>query len=131
MRQCGLALGPSWYARAMPVTPKRARELALSLENATEVPHFDRAAFRTPRRIFATLARSGEDLNFMFDHALQKQFCDAAPEALSPVPGGWGRMGATRCDLKQIDAATFKAALSAAHARANAPKPKAAKRAKR
>ncbi len=116
----------------MSVTPKRARELALSLENASEVPHFDRAAFRTPRRIFATLARSGEDLNFMFDHALQKQFCEAAPEALSPVPGGWGRMGATRCDLKRVETATFKAALLAAHARANAPKPKAKpKRSKR
>jgi hypothetical protein len=115
----------------MAVTPKRARELALSLENASEAPHFDRVAFRTPRRIFATLARSGVDLNFMFDHALQKQFCAAAPAAISPVPGGWGRMGATRCDLTKIDAKTFIAALEAAHARANAPRPKAAKRAKR
>jgi len=48
----------------MAVTPKRARELALSLENASEAPHFERVAFRTPRRIFATLARSGVDLNF-------------------------------------------------------------------
>ncbi len=112
----------------MAVTPKRARELALALENASEAPHFDRVAFRTPRRIFATLARSGVDLNFMFDHALQAQFCAAAPEAIEPVPGGWGRMGATRCDLKKIDLATFKAALDAAHARANAPRAKAAKR---
>jgi hypothetical protein len=74
----------------MAVTPQRARELALSLENATEAPHFDRVAFRTPRRIFATLARSGADLNFMFDHAMQKHFCARAPEALAPVPGGWG-----------------------------------------
>jgi hypothetical protein len=113
------------------VTAKRARELALALENASEAPHFDRVAFRTPRRIFATLARHGADLNFMFDHALQAQFCALAPRAIEPVPGGWGRMGATRCDLKQIDAATFSAALKAAHARANAPRTKAAKRAKR
>jgi hypothetical protein len=113
------------------VTAKRARELALSLENATEAPHFDRIAFRTPRRIFATLARGGGDLNFMFDHAQQAEFCARAPEAISPVPGGWGRMGATRCELKAIDAATFTAALKAAHARANAPRPKAPRRAKR
>ncbi len=112
----------------MAVTPKRARELALALENASEAPHFDRVAFRTPRRIFATLARSGVDLNFMFDHASQAQFCAAAPEAIAPVPGGWGRMGATRCDLKKIDLATFKAALEAAHTRANAPRARAAKR---
>ena len=36
----------------------------------------------------------------------------------------WGWRGATRCDLKQIDAKTFKLALTAAHARANAPKSK-------
>lgn len=67
----------------------------------------------------------------MFDHALQKQFCAEAPDAITPVPGGWGRMGATRCDLKKIAAVTFVAALKAAHARARAPQPKARKRAKR
>ena len=114
----------------MAVTPKRARELALSLENATEAPHFDRVAFRTPRRIFATLARSGTDMNFMFDHAQQAHFCALAPHAIAPVPGGWGRMGATSCDLAAIDAKTFSAALKAAHARANAARPKASRKAK-
>ena len=108
----------------MAVTPKRARELALSLENASSYPHFDRIAFRTPRRTYATLALSGEDINFMFDLAQQAHFCKLAPHAIAPVPGGWGRMGATRCDLKKIDAATFRRALEVAHARANAPRAK-------
>jgi len=112
----------------MPVTPKRARELALALENATEVPHFDRAAFRTPRRIFATLARSGGDMNFAFDHEQQKHFCERAPEVISPVPGGWGRMGFTSCDLARVDTKTFTDALKAAHARANTPLKKPARR---
>ena len=115
----------------MPVTPARARELALSLENASSYPHFDRIAFRTPRRTFATLALSGADMNFMFDLQQQADFCKRAPHAIAPVPGGWGRMGATRCDLKAIDAKTFRAALEAAHARANAPKPKKAKHARK
>ena len=108
----------------MPVTPKRAKELALSLENASSYPHFDRVAFRTPRRTFATLALSGVDLNFMLDLAEQRHFCDIAPQAITPVAGGWGRMGWTRCELRAIDAATLKAVLFAAHARANAPLPK-------
>ncbi|HET7539962.1 MAG TPA: hypothetical protein VFK05_08820 [Polyangiaceae bacterium] len=112
----------------MPVTAKRARELALSLENASAYPHFDRIAFRTPRRTFATLALSGGDLNFMLDHAEQQHFCELAPQAIAPVAGGWGKMGWTRCDLRAIDAATFKAALSAAHARANRPPPKRARK---
>jgi hypothetical protein len=107
----------------MPVTPKRAKELALSLENSGSYPHFDRVAFRTPRRTFATLALSGEDFNVMLEPAQQQHFCALAPQAITPVAGGWGRMGWTRCELRAIDAATFKAALLAAHARANAPPP--------
>jgi len=118
------------YAALMAVTAKRAHALALSLENASAYPHFDRIAFRTPRRTFATLALSGRDLNFMFDLRQQAHFCKQAPHAIAPVAGGWGRMGATRCDLALIDAATFTAALKAAHARANAPLPKRARVAK-
>ena len=106
----------------MSVTPKRARELALSLDNTSSYPHFDRIAFRTPQRTFATLALTGADINFMFDLAEQAHFCALAPDAISPVPGGWGRMGWTRCELSRLDAATFKAALVAAHARANRPR---------
>jgi hypothetical protein len=108
----------------MAVTAKRARTLALSLENASAYPHFDRIAFRTPRRTFATLALSGGDLNFMLDPEQQRLFCERAPHAISPVPGGWGRMGWTSCELSQIDAKTFGLALTAAHARANTPLPK-------
>ena len=105
----------------MPVTAKRAQELALSLENSSSYPHFDRLAFKTPRRTFATLARNGQDLNLMLDPAQQQLFCASAPRAFTPVPGGWGRMGWTRCELCAVEAATFKVALVAAHARANAP----------
>lgn len=112
----------------MPVTRQRARELALALENVSSKPHFDRTAFHTPRRTFATLALNGTDMNFMFDHAEQQAFCERAPEAMAVIPGGWGRMGWTSCDLKKVDAATFRAALQAAHARANAPRPTKAKK---
>ena len=108
----------------MALTAARARKLLLGLANVSEVPHFDRLAFRTPRRIFATLAADGGDVNFMFGPFEQETFCEMAPHALAPVPGGWGRMGATRCDLKKIDQATFVAALEAAYARASAPRDK-------
>ena len=106
----------------MAVTAKRARTLALSLEGASQYPHFDRIAFRTERRTFATLALDGSDLNFVCDLVEQQRLCELAPQAIAPVPGGWGRMGWTRIDLKKIDGATFTAILKAAHARANAPR---------
>ena len=111
----------------MQVNAAKARKLALSLESVSERPHFDRAAFRTPRKIFATLANSGADINLMFDAALQEFYCEQAPQAFAPVAGGWGRMGATRCDLKRVDEATLLSALKAAHALA-APKAKRARR---
>ena len=107
----------------MPVTPARARKLALSFEGASEAPHFDRFAFRTPRKTFATLAGDGSDINLMFDVHMQEFYREQEPAVFAPVSGGWGRMGATRCDLKQVDETTLLSALKAAHALA-APKPK-------
>lgn len=107
----------------MAVSAERARALALALEGASEAPHFHRIAFRTPRKIFATLDPSVPDLNLMFDPDLRDFYCEQAPEAFSPVPGGWGRMGATRCDLGTVDETTLVSALGAAHQLAR-PKPK-------
>lgn len=111
----------------MPVTPARAREFALALPDASEKPHFDRAAFRTPKRIFATLGARG-DLNLMFDADLQAHYCAMAPEAFAPLDNAWGRNGATCCTLKSVDAATLKSALAAAHLKASAVAPKKTKR---
>lgn len=99
----------------MSVTAIRATELALSLPQASQAPHFDRTAFRTPRKIFATLSSDGGDLNLMFDPDLRDFYCEQAPAAFAPVPGGWGRNGATRCDLRKVDEPTLLSALQAAH----------------
>ena len=107
----------------MAVDPARARALALALDLASEAPHFDRVAFRTPRKIFATLNAEAHDINLMFDPDMRDFDCEQAPDAFAPVQGGWGRMGATRCDLKIVDEATLLSALSAAH-RLAAPKVK-------
>ena len=106
----------------MALSAARARKLLLRFDNVSEAPHFDRVAFRTPRRIFATLSGDGRDVNFMFGPLAQETFCEMAPGALAPVPGGWGRMGATRCDLKKVDEAIFVAAAEAAHTRASEPR---------
>lgn len=100
----------------MPVTARRARELALEFPDASEKPHFHRTAFRTPRKTFATLDPAVPDLNLMFSPDLQEHWCALAPEALAPVPGGWGRLGATRCDLTRVREDILRGALEAAHA---------------
>lgn len=107
----------------MPVTKGRVRKLALSFEDVSEVVHVDRPAFRTPRKIFATLPPGEAAVNLIFDAAMQEFFCEQAPEAMSPHPSGWGRLGVTRCDLSSVDEATLLSALKAAHALA-APRPR-------
>jgi len=113
----------------MAVSAAKARKLALSLEGVSAAPHFDRVAFKT-RKIFATLGSGSGDMNLMLDPPLQEFYCEQSA-AMSPVPGGWGKSGATQCDLKAVDEKTFLSALKAAHARASAPPPKRAKAKKR
>lgn len=97
------------------VDPPRARALALALAGAAEATHFHRLAFRTRRRIFATLDAQASDINLMFDADLRDFYCEHEPASFAPVPGGWGRMGATRCDLALVDEPTLASALAAAH----------------
>jgi hypothetical protein len=111
----------------MAVTKAQVRKLALALEGASEVVHVDRPAFRTVRKIFATLPPKEEHVNLMFDPATQDFFCEQAPGVIAPIPGGWGRMGMAYCDLQRADEALVHSALKAAHALA-LPKPKAAKK---
>ena len=63
----------------MAVTKARVRKLALALEGATEVVHVDRPAFRTKRKIFATLPPDEQAVNLMFDRPTQEFFCEQAP----------------------------------------------------
>lgn len=105
----------------MAITKARARKLALALEGASEVVHVDRPAFRTTRKIFATVPPDAQAV------ATQEFFCEQAPDMFSVMSGGWGRKGITVCDLKAADEATFLSALKAAHALAK-PAPKKAKR---
>jgi hypothetical protein len=111
----------------MSVTKARVRKLALALEGVAEVLHVDRPAFRTTRKIFATLPPDQSAVNLMFDVATQEFFCEQAPDVMTPHPSGWGRNGVTVCDLKQADEALVHSALKAAHALA-APRSKAKRR---
>jgi len=100
----------------MSVTKARVRKLALALEGAFEVRHVDRPAFRTKRKIFATLTPAEPAVNLMFDVATQEFFCEQAPGAIEPLPGGWGRMGMCHCNLTKADEPLVHSALKAAHA---------------
>ncbi len=79
---------------------KDFRRIALNLEGAEEGSHMGHADFRVGGRIFATLASIDDGYgNLMLTPEQQKAFVDELPEIFLPIPGGWGRMGATHIRL--------------------------------
>jgi hypothetical protein len=89
------------------------RRLALALPGATEVVHFDRAAFRA-RVIFAVLAPDGASATLKFTPEEQEFRRTLAPEAFAPTPDAWGRQGWTRATLAALSEAELAAALEVA-----------------
>lgn len=96
------------------ITNERFRELALSLEGATEKPHFDRASFRT-KRIFATLHEPSRSANFKLNPIDQSAFCAAAKGVAYPVPNKWGQQGWTTIELEQAPEELVMDALQTAY----------------
>lgn len=97
------------------VPAARFRTLCASLSEVEEVPHFDRAAFRTPARIFATLGPSGAEANVRLPPELQDALVQSQPEAFTRLNGAWGAAGWTRMDLSSVDDAVCGEVLREAH----------------
>lgn len=97
--QCRCA-GGAYFCRM--ITIATFRELCLAMPDVSEVPHFDRRAFRTKRKIFATLLEAAHTANFPFTPEEQAAWCQLAPDAFYPVPGGWGLQGWTTVDLRKV-----------------------------
>jgi len=91
------------------------RRLALSLEGAEEGSHFGAVDFRVDGRIFATLAAEKQGYgNLMITPEQQAMFVADAPEVFLPIPGGWGRNGATHVVLAKVSEDVLLGALRTA-----------------
>jgi hypothetical protein len=78
--------------------------LALSFPEATQQSHMAHPDFRVRGKIFATLPdpdRSRAMVKLPPDD--QDALCRSMPQAFEPVPGGWGRRGATYVNLEHVD----------------------------
>src|SRR5829696_7229732 len=91
------------------------RQLALSFPDVEEQPHFDLASFRVKKKIFATLWEKDHKAMLKLSLVDQSVFCTYGENVFFPVPGGWGRKGATFVDLKKVPKAMLKDALSVAY----------------
>jgi hypothetical protein len=98
------------------------RRIALSMPGAVEGSHFNNPDFRVAGKIFATLALEKEGFGtLLLAPEQQAAMVEDAPELFSPVPGGWGRQGATRVHLAKVAPDVLEGALRTAWRR-KAPK---------
>ena len=105
------------------VTAEQFRRLALSFPKALESSHMNHPDFRVRGgKIFATLAYPDTKWGMVkLTPEQQEEFVRAEPEVFEPVPGGWGRGGATRVRLAKAKKEILKPAMAAAWCNA-APK---------
>lgn len=92
------------------------RQAALSFAETDEHPHFNRAAFRVRKHIFASLLEAQHLAMVQLTPAEQSVYCDFDPVSFYPATGAWGKQGCTMVKLQQVKPAVVKEALAAAYA---------------
>ena len=91
------------------------RRIALSLPGAEEASHMGAVDFRVGGRIFATLASQKQGFgNLMLSLEQQQDFVAEQPDIFLPIPGGWGKDGATHIRLARANEDVLAGALRAA-----------------
>jgi hypothetical protein len=104
------------------MTGAEYRRIALSLPGASEGAHGGHPDFRVAGKIFCTLAYEKDGYGvLMLTPEQQAGMVEDEPEIFSPVPGGWGRKGATRVRLAKVSPDVLEAAIKMAWRR-RAPK---------
>ena len=104
------------------VSQDTVRELALSFPETDEHPHFHLTAFRVKKKIFCTLHAKDNRVMVKLSPEEQSVFCAADPLSIVPVPGGWGRKGATFIELSKVKKSLFRDALTVAYCTVAPPK---------
>ncbi len=96
------------------VTAAACTKIILALPDVTSAPHFDRTAFKTNKRIFATLAADGQSLNVKLTKVDQSVFCAFDDTVIFPVPNKWGLQGWTTVNLQKVQPSTLRDVLEVA-----------------
>lgn len=107
------------------MTSARLRKLMLSFPGVAEVPHVDRRAFRTTRKIFATMG-ADESVNLIIQSEdARNGLMESFPKAFLSL-GGWTRLGYVKVALAHVDDDLLRQVVTDAY-EAALPKAKTAK----
>ena len=91
-----------------------ARQSALSLPEVEEHSHFQIPDFRVRKKIFATIHEDKHLVMVKLSLVDQSVFCAFDRQVIYPVPGGWGRQGATFIELRKVKKSMLVDALTTA-----------------
>ena len=97
------------------VSPADFTKLALSFDESSELPHFEKTSFRVNKKIFATLDLASHKVALKFSEIEQSVFVAYDKTIIYPVPGAWGKKGYTYIELKKIRKDLLKDALSVSY----------------
>ncbi|HET9747570.1 MAG TPA: MmcQ/YjbR family DNA-binding protein [Chitinophagaceae bacterium] len=96
------------------ITIEQARKAALALPETVERLHFHLPGFWIGKKIFATIHADKNYVMVKLSPIDQSVFCAYDKEVIFPVPGGWGKHGATFINLKKVRKPMFLDALATA-----------------
>lgn len=96
------------------ITIEQARKSALTLPETEEKAHFHLTSFRIKNKIFATIHADKNYMMVKLSAIDQSVFCSYNKDVIFPVPGGWGKSGATFINLKKVRKSMFLDALTTA-----------------
>ncbi len=97
------------------VDQKSFCEIALSFPEVIEAPHFGIPSFRVNKKIFTTLWEKENKVMLKLPLNDQSVFCSFDSKIIYPVPGGWGKQGATFFELSKVKKSMLKDALTIAY----------------
>jgi len=105
------------------MTPAAFRRIAMSLPGTVEGAHMGHADFRVNGKVFATLGWPDKTFCMIkLPLELQDALVRAAPEAIQPASGAWGRQGSTLVHLAKAEETTLRGAIRSAWQHAAAAK---------
>lgn len=97
------------------ITIDRFRELAFSLPEMEEGPHFEKTSFRVVKKIVATVDLTKNIACIKLNEIDQSAFCSFDASIIYPVPNKWGKSGWTLIELNKVHEETLIDALKTAY----------------
>jgi predicted DNA-binding protein (MmcQ/YjbR family) len=97
------------------VSTQTFRLLALTFEEAVELPHFEKSSYRVNKKIFATLDIKNSRAVVKLSAVDQSVFCSFDKSIIYPATGQWGVHGWTIIELKKIRKAMLMDALATSY----------------